>query len=107
VLFDGGTDYNSSTAASLKDTLAFPNAPVAAAPILAIQLNMMMEKADAGASGVKAVTRIGGTDYLGTESFPPVGYSDLRQIWDVKPSNSVAWSDTDFNAAEFGYIRST
>ncbi len=105
---NGDTDYNSSATVNDKDTLNFPNAPAGGADIFAVQVNMLSRKTDAGSAGLKAVTRISGVDYPGTEVFPSSSYSDRRQIWDLKPDGSAAvWTSSDFNAAEFGYEKSS
>lgn len=104
---NGDTDYNSAVNVGDKDTLNFPSAP-SSGDILAIQVNMMARKEDAGAAGLKAVARIGSTDYVGSEIAPSTTYSDCRQIWEVKPDGSSAvWSTSDFDSAEFGYEKST
>ena len=105
---NGDTDYNSSATVNDKDTLNFPNAPAGGADIFAVQVNMLSRKTDAGSAGLKAVARISGVDYPGTEVFPSSSYSDRRQIWDLKPDGSAAvWTSADFNAAEFGYEKSS
>lgn len=104
---NGDTDYNEAATSGLKDTLNYPNAPVAGANILAIQGDVYGKKTDSGGAGVKQITRISGVDYQGTEVGIGTAYNYQRQVWDVKPSDSTPWTDTDFNAAEFGYIKST
>lgn len=106
-LANGDTDHNESTAVTNKDTLNFPNAPVAGAAIKGLQIVVQAKKTDAGALGMKFVTRLGGTDYLSAEQTPTTGYLFHREPQSVKPSDSTAWTDTDFNGAEFGYQRST
>ncbi len=101
------TDYNETATATNRDTLNFPNAPVAGATIFGIQASASVKKTDAGGAGLKLVTRISGTDYDGTEVGLGTAYTYVRQIWDVKPSDSTAWTDSAFNAAEFGYVKST
>lgn len=104
---NGDTDYNSSAVISDKDTLNFPNAPVPGADIFGLQVVVQVRKTDAGAAGHKAVTRIAGTDYLGTEYGVPSAYAFIRQSWPVKPSDSTSWTESDFNSAEFGYAKSS
>ncbi len=85
----------------------FPNAPVTGADIHGIQIVAQIRKADAGAAGHKAVARIGSTNYLGTELGIPSTYAILREPMAVKPSDSTAWTESDFNAAEFGAKKSS
>ncbi len=104
---NGDTDYNETGTATNRDTLNFPTAPVAGATIYAVQALASAKKTDAGGAGLKLVTRISSTDYDGTEGGLGTAYNYVRQIWDVKPSDSAAWTDGAFNAAEFGYVKST
>lgn len=106
-VMNGDTDYNSTTNVSDKDTLNFSTAPAGAATIYAIQVCCQGRKTDAGAAGHKAVTRISSTDYLGTEVALTSTYSVKRQIWETKPSDSTAWTSTDYGNAEFGYQKSS
>lgn len=101
------TDYNESNTPTHRDSLNFPNAPVTGAVIKFIQALAYAKKTDAGGAGLKLTTRLGGTYYDGTEQGLSTGYHYQRQIWGVKPSNGAAWVDTDINAAEFGYLKST
>lgn len=103
---NGDTDYNTLAAVSDRDSFAFPNAPVASATILGVQVKIQARLDSGGTAGLKASTRIGGTDYDGAESAVGGSYAVHRQIWDVKPSDSTPWVDTDINAAEFGYLKS-
>lgn len=105
---NGDTDYNSTSTVNAKDSFAFPSAPVAGAVIAAIQVNIAARKTDAGTSGIKALARISGTDNLGTEQFASSSYSFLRTVWDQTPEGSPqTWTDTIYDAAEFGYEKST
>jgi hypothetical protein len=104
---NGDTDYNSTGTVNNKDTLAFPNAPVASTNYHAVQVNMFIRKEEAGPGGIKAVTRLGGTDYLSAEYSFSSDYTDVRHIWDRRPSDSGVWTDTDINGAEFGYQKSS
>jgi len=103
---NGDTDYLTGTAADDMVTMGFPNAPVAGADIYGLQVVAQARKTDAGTSGHKAVTRIGSTDYEGDEVGLASTYSFKMQPWDLKPSDATPWSESDFNAAEFGAVKS-
>ena len=104
---NGDTDYRSSDTIGDKDTFNFPDAPVAGAPILGVQVVCQVKKEDAGSAGHKALARIGGTDYAGDQLAPPATYAFLRQCWGKQPSDGTsAWTDTVLNATEFGYTKS-
>lgn len=105
---NGDTDYNSTSTVNAKDSFAFPSAPVAGAVIAAIQVNIAARKTDAGTSGIKPLVRISGTDNLGVEQFASSSFSYLRTVWDQTPEGSPqTWTDTIYDAAEFGYEKST
>lgn len=106
-LVNSDTDYNSTATVNNIDTLNFPNAPVTGADIFAINVKMAVRKSDAGSAGIKAAVRIGGTDFLGDERTVPSSYVYKQQLWDRKPSDGSAWTDTDFNSSEFGYQKTS
>lgn len=101
-LMDGDTTYNLFASAGQKDSYNYPTAPVADATIYGIQANAWQRKEDAGAATSRSYVILGGTRYYGTSQSPGTSYSDLRQVWAQKPSDSSDWLDTDYNAAEFG-----
>lgn len=104
---NGDTDYNSSATVGHLDTLNFPALSPSGAAIKFVQAVVQASKTDAGAVGLKLATRISSTDYLGTEQGVPATYAFLRQIWGVSPATSSAWTESEFNAAEFGYQKSS
>lgn len=104
---NGDTDYVEASAVNDVVTMNFPNAPVTGADIYGVQVVAQAKKTDAGAAGHKAVTRLGGVDYLGAEVGLGSTYQFLTQPWAVKPSDASPWTDTDFNAAEFGAKKSS
>jgi hypothetical protein len=105
--FNADTDYNSSSTVNDKDTLAFPSAPVANTNYHAVQLNMMARKEEAGPGGLKGVIRLGGTDYLSAELPLTSDYTDVRTIFDRRPSDNGVWTASDIDGAEFGYQKSS
>lgn len=104
---NGATDYNTAAAAGDKDSYVIQDAPVVGANILGVQVVAQASKTDAGAAGHKALTRISGADYTGTELGVPSTYAFLRQCWGKSPATSAAWTESEFNAAEFGVQKST
>lgn len=106
-LQDGDATYNTFAAAGDKDSYNYPTAPVAGASIHFLQANGWMRKEDAGAATARLFTRLSSTDYFGSARGPATSYSDKRQIWAQKPSDSADWTDTDYNAAEFGFEKET
>ncbi len=101
------TDYLEAAAAGDLVTMGFPDAPAVGADIYGVQVVVSAKKTDAGSAGHKGATRIGSTDYLGTEVGLTTGYTFQRQCWDLSPDSGVAWTESEFNAAEFGAQKST
>lgn len=98
------TDYVSTTAPAT-DTYALQDAPVAGGTIYGVQLLWNSKKLDAGACSVAPVVRHGTTDYAGTAQNPGTTYAYGRQVYPTNPGTSAAWTESDFNAAEFGLQR--
>lgn len=96
------TDYVSTSTLNAIDTYAFEDLKNAGGTIRAVQVVASCRKSDAGACSVAPVVRRGGTDYIGTAGNPDQGYAYIRRPYDVDPSTSAAWTETDFNGAEFG-----
>lgn len=96
------TDYNATATLDAVDTYAMTNCS-AGAVIKAVQLLASVRKEDVGAANIKLVTRSGGTDYLGTEiGISTTAYAYVREVREVDPATSAAWTESGFNAVEFG-----
>lgn len=106
-LEDGDTTYNTFASAGNRDSYNYPAAPVTGATIYGIQSNGWMRKEDAGVATARLYTRLGGTRYFGSSKSPGTSYSNQRQVWAQKPSDSSDWSDSDYNGAEFGFEKET
>lgn len=104
---DDDTTYNVTSGVGDKDTFDFPNAPVAASDILAVQLVSYSRKTDSGSAGHKGIFRTGGTDYLTDEIGVPSSYAFVRRHFDRNPADASIISDTVFNSAQFGYQKSS
>lgn len=103
---NGDTDYN-STSSIATDVFVTEDAPVVGGTIFGIQLVTSNKKMDGGACGIKPVIRHSGTEYLGNEFFPTLSYTMMIQAYQTNPGTGLAWTEAGFNAAEFGYKRST
>jgi len=51
------------------------------------------------------VIRHGTTDYAGASLNPTTVYTVLHQIAATNPGTAAQWTESGFNAAEFGYTR--
>lgn len=104
-LVNDDTDYNATSTVNAKDTYAFPSAP-SGADIRAVQIVTAQRKATEGPGRIKHIVRSGGTDYELTEQ--GIGgtlYSFLRSVVETDPGSGsplAAWTESGFNAAEFG-----
>jgi len=96
------TDYVQTTAVNTKDTYAWQDV-ASGAEIKAVQMLAFIRKADEGPGQFKFVTRSGGADYDGGAiSVGTTTYAYSREISTTDPATGVAWTESGFNAAEFG-----
>jgi hypothetical protein len=105
---NGDTDYNTSNTPGQVDTLNFPVTPIGSAGLHAVVVKLQVRKTDAGVAGMQAITRIGTVDYASAETLYPGGsYNVLRFLFALNPATAAPWLATDYDAAEFGYKKST
>lgn len=98
---DGDTTFNQSSTAAQKDLFDVASAP--AGTIHSVQ-HVLMARQDGGAARViRPVTRIATTNYNGTLVNTGASYVFVTEPRSVSPATSAAWTDTEINAAEFGY----
>jgi hypothetical protein len=101
------TDSTTSATTNHVDTFTVENAPVAGATIYGIQHCLNLKKSDAGPCTVAPVIRHSGTDYAGAPLSPGTSYTYGLQIAQTNPGTSAQWTEADFNAAEFGYKKTS
>jgi hypothetical protein len=99
---NGDTDYVQSATVNQKDTYAITDIAHTPTSIFGTQLNIIAKKDDSGTRSICAVCRSGGTDYDGDTQALSTSYLDYRQVREVDPATSAAWTKTNLNAAEFG-----
>lgn len=102
---NGDTDYTAASSVGLIDTFVTQDAAVAGALIYGVQVNLTAKKSDTGLCALAAVVRQGGVTQVGPDLAPGTSYADLRQLWQTNPHTSAQWTESDFNADEFGYKR--
>lgn len=96
------TDYNATATLDAKDTYAMQDCAVGA-DIRAVQILAAVRKGAEGPGQVKLVTRSNSTDYDGTaKGIAGTSYSYVRDIREVDPATSAAWSESGWNAVEIG-----
>lgn len=99
------TDYVAAASTGLTDTHVTQDAPVAGAAIFGVQHCLAMKKSDTGTCAVAPVIRHAGTDYAGADLNPGTTYTYGLAVQPVNPGTGVQWTESGFNAAEFGYRR--
>ena len=100
---DDDSTYNYSNTVGHKDSFDCANLPSVTGTINGIQVSLGARKDDAGSRILRALARLSGTDYEGSDLAPGTDYRFYRQIWEQNPDTSAAWTEAQINGAEFGY----
>ena len=104
---DVDASYTESSTATDKDLYTYADM-AATGVIVGVQGVLIAKKVLAAARGLKQVTRVGTTDYLGAENLLTEDvYVAYTEIWDEDPDATAPWTKTSVNAAEFGVEVST
>jgi len=99
---NGDTDYVSETTAGEKDTYVFGNLTPTSGTVKGVQVLIDARKDDAGSRSIAPVYRPVSTDYDGTAVSIGDSYAYYREITEVSPATSAAWTIAEINGAEFG-----
>lgn len=98
------TDYVESSVAGHKDTYAFADITHAPPSIFSVLVTAVALKDDAGARSLKDLVRSGAADYAGSATTLNQGsYTRAVGIREADPATGVAWTQSGYNAAEFGF----
>jgi hypothetical protein len=98
------TDYNATSTLNAVDTFHHEDFKNAGGTILGVQLNLYHSKSDAGACLIAPVVLSDATTSVGADIAPSAeSWAYGREIREVDPDGTVAWTEGQFNAAEFGY----
>lgn len=98
---------NSSGVVAQKTTYAMGDIVVPATNTIGGVWHWTRGKNDAASpANFKSVCRSAGTDYPAAANVPAIGlaYKALAARWDVDPATAAAWTQANFNAAEFGWL---
>lgn len=98
---DGDSTYAFSASAGVKDTYNMTDHSITGS-VKAVQVDLIARKDLTGLKQVCPVWRIGSTDYDGTTINPGLTYSSLRQIYELSPATSAAWTISEINGAQLG-----
>lgn len=101
---DDDTSFNESSTVDHIDLYTFDDLAVTPATIHTIQINMVVKKDDAGGRTIRSMTRPVSTNIESTEIYSPSNgsYLNFMKIYDLNPEVSSAWTESTFNATEFG-----
>lgn len=100
---DEDASYNASDTVGSIDSFAFTDMAVLTASVFGVQANILARKDDAGTRTLRAIARVGGTNYEGSDLPLSDTYLDQQQIWALNPATAASWTEAEINAAEFGY----
>lgn len=98
---DGDSTYNSSSTSGHTDLFAI--ADFSGGTPRAVQTCITARRDDAGPREIREKCRSGSTNYNGTTQAITASYAVYRQIREVDPNTSAAWTGSNLNSAEFGY----
>lgn len=108
VLTDDDTTYVESTTPGEIDLYEVENLKETALSIEAIQVNIVIRKDEAGISLMRSLTRPLTTNFAGATVYPSFGedpadsYVNEFDVYDKDPETDLAWTESGFNATEFG-----
>lgn len=98
------TDYNTGLAAQT-DLFDMQDVVAPGVAIFGLQHNLSYKKLDNGLCTITPMIRHAGNNYAGAGLTPTTNYTYGVQVAATNPATGVAWTETDFNAAQFGYRR--
>lgn len=96
---DDDSTYNEASAAAI-DGYTLGDAPEVGATIIGVTAFAHARKTDAGTAPFAVGLRRSGANYLGTTHYLPISYVDVREHHGVDPATGLAWTESNFNAAE-------
>jgi hypothetical protein len=102
---DDDTTYNATATIGATDTHVVADAPVPGAALLGVQLSLSTKKTDSGTCTLVPIVRHGTTDVAGPAISPGLAYAYAVTPYALNPGTGAAWTEADFNAAQFGYRR--
>jgi hypothetical protein len=97
---------NSTVSAGLKSTYTMGDITVPATFAIRAVFQWIRGKNDGSSpANIKAVARSGGADYVGAANMPGItgAFNALPARYDTDPATGLGWTQTTFNAAEFGF----
>lgn len=101
---DDDSTYVEANTVNLIDTNIHEDSALPTSGVVhAVLVKMLAKKSQPGDRTIAAVTRQGGTDYVGDDqSVVQDSYFYEYQVWQTNPATSAAWTITEVNDAEYG-----
>ena len=96
------TDYVESSTVNDHDSYAMENLGFTPTSVYGVQVSLVAQKDDTGARSMKPMLRTGSTDYYGTQVALSTSWAAIREIWDVNPNTTNAWTGTEIDGIEVG-----
>lgn len=100
---DDDSTYNETNTLNAIDTFDCADLAAPGASIRFVEVINRAKKTDAGDASIAPIVRYNSTDYSGTAAALSTDYRYYSQIYEQNPGTSAAWTETDFEATEFGY----
>lgn len=104
---DDDTTYNETGTVNAIDSFGCTDLIPTGSGIKFIEVMLRAKKTDAGTAELATLIRHGGVDYAGTPQALSTDYNYYSQVYDQNPDTAAAWTETSFEAAEFGYKKTT
>lgn len=100
---DEDTTYVSTSTVDEIDTYDVDDlSTLAGSTIYGLAVNNCCRKDDAGTRKFKALTRVNGSDYEGSEITLTDTYKVYQQLWENNPDDAAAWEEADVDGGEYG-----
>ena len=100
---DDDSTYTESSTPGEIDLYTFDNLATTPVDIFAVQVNNVIRKTEAGSRTMRTVVRPVSTNFFGTKIAPSFSsYINEEEIYNENPETGLAWTESEFNATEFG-----
>ena len=100
---DDDTTYVESSTIGHIDLYTVDNLAETPLDFRVVQINSVVRKDDSGTKTVRAVVRPASTNFFGASKSPVDGtYTNEIEILNEDPNTEAAWTESGFNATEFG-----
>lgn len=96
------SDFVESSTVGHIDLYALADLPPSVTTIFGVQWLARMRKTDAGVRQIDPAYRVGGTNYFGAVQTLAGAYAAHREIKQLSPATSAAWTTSEINALQIG-----